>query len=39
MSLVIKGNGLKRSSENPKAELKLLEQQYKKIDEKRRKLK
>ena len=38
MSLVIKGNGLKRKSEQTKGDLKLLQDEYGKLDEKRKKL-
>ena len=35
MSLVIKGNGLKRKSEQAKGDLKLLQDEYEKLDEKK----
>ena len=37
MSLVTKGNGLKRESEQSKGDLKLLQDEYEKSDEKRKK--
>ena len=38
MSLVIKGNGLKRKSEQSKGNLKLLQDECEKLDKKRREL-
>ena len=35
MSLVIKGNGLKRKSEQTKGDQKLLQDEYKKLDKKK----
>ena len=36
MSLVIKGNGLKRKREQTKGDLKLLQDEYEKLDEKKK---